>query len=168
MIKTKSYENISESSEIELIGNVITNTESTNGTMDDLSTRSCGFFPEISDITYLAQNVINQVDNHSIVEQAEVIISSIKKHLEFFQSHGVDTSQLETIYATMVEEKSLFLEWTFNEFSLGFGIAADPKESSWYLVSSNQFNELFISDFFKDSSIDELTRWFILFALQNS
>jgi hypothetical protein len=81
---------------------------------------------------------LNENKNQSIVKEAEVLISNIIELSLNLQRLNIDTSSIAPLHASNLEDGSLLIEWIFPNYRIGFAIESNSRDSSWYLVSTNE------------------------------
>lgn len=66
------------------------------------------------------------------------------------------------------DEDSVFLEWVFKDFRMGFTFCENEKESMWFLVSNRNLEELSVSGDLMKSDYYSIITKVIIFVLGNT
>ncbi len=67
------------------------------------------------------------------------------------------------------DDGSIFLEWVFKDFRIGFNIDVDTTKSSWFLITNSNLEELSVSgDISSDDDLKSTIIKIIKYVLQNS
>lgn len=107
--------------------------------------------------------------NHqAIIGEATKFLFKLEKIILAYQQYGYDFYNFPPIHAFFVEDGSILIEWIFEDFRIGFSFEQDIRESSWYLVSNQEFGEISASGYLSDIDSEKLMVWLLNFVLVNS
>ena len=67
-----------------------------------------------------------------------------------------------------IEEDSLFLEWIFKDFRIGFTLCIEDTESMWFLITKKNMEELSVSGDFESNEYRPIIVKLMKYVLENS
>lgn len=114
-----------------------------------------------------AWDVVQQIENRDIAEEAKRILLVIQDTLWSFGQFHLGLSSLPNIRAFNVEDGSLLLEWKFSDFRIGFSFEPDLQESGWYLVTNRKLGEISASGYITTIDPKMLVVWLFNFIFSN-
>jgi hypothetical protein len=79
-----------------------------------------------------------------------------------------DISQLPPLRAIHLEDNSLFIEWVFPDFRIGFSLDTHPEKNSWYLVTNKNLEEFSASGYLTENNIKSIILQMVSYAVTNS
>jgi len=97
-----------------------------------------------------AWKIIPQIQNKSVVKQLGELLSTISRLVLEAQKTPGSLSHIPPLYAHVLEDGSVVLEWRFPDFRVGFNIEPQRVDSGWNFVSGNKLKELSASGQWKD------------------
>lgn len=115
-----------------------------------------------------AMNAIQCPENPDIVEDAKRLLLTINEIFINFRQFGFELGYLPPLYASIVEDGSILIEWIFNYFRIGFSIEPNKDDSCWYLVSNSNLGEISASGYISNININTLLLWLFNFVISNS
>lgn len=100
------------------------------------------------------EEVIRHLDNAAMRSQASRVV-------EFFRrtAAGYNLQGTPPLRATLADDASLLIEWTFEDRRLGFNIEPNQDDSGWYFVSSKNAGGRCASGNLSVLDINEVMRW---------
>lgn len=109
-------------------------------------------------------NVIREIDNSDLQNKLLLFISEFMMILN--QVRG--SSNVFPSFILKNDDDSLFLEWVFKDFRVGFTFCEDDNESMWFLVSNRNLEELSVSGDLNPSNYREIIIKILDFAFRNT
>ncbi len=79
-----------------------------------------------------------------------------------------DMPNMLPAFVMTVEDDSIFLEWVFKDFRIGFTFCEYEEESMWFLVSNRNLEELSVSGDLIMSNYYSIITKVIIFVLRNT
>lgn len=104
----------------------------------------------------------NKIKNKTLQTRIMFFIKSFGNILSYF---NVTDIPLPSILIT-IEEDSVFLEWIFMDFRIGFTFCECEEESMWYLVSNKKLDELTVSGSLMETDYYAIIEKLISFVLR--
>ncbi len=121
------------------------------------------------DLVKPALEIVQQIENENIVNQARGILLILQKTITTFHYYGFPFSHLPSLHAVNVEDGSTLIEWIFDDFRIGFSVESDRDESSWYLVSSKKLREINASGYIPSGNeFEKLILWLLNFVISHT
>lgn len=121
------------------------------------------------DLVKPALEIVQQIENENIVNQARGILLILQKTITTFHYYGFPFSHLPSLHAVNVEDGSTLIEWIFDDFRIGFSVESDKDESSWYLVSSKKLREINASGYIPSGNeFEKLILWLLNFVISHT
>lgn len=160
-----------------------------NDSMNKDLTSSQGFEKKIYELTnndFYQNNVQGNNYYNSFSKNTDVFDKVIKEMgsieneslrenlLEFTRTFTSILSNLKEIpnflpaFILTVEEDSLFLEWVFKDFRVGFTISVSEDESMWFMITNKNLEELSVSGDLKSSDYYSVILRILGFVLENT
>lgn len=140
--------------------NFIVNTTSTNS-KDSTYLRN---HPNNVNILVSLNKSINKIEDPTLRKKVETftgefdnVLNSINKVSNYLPPFKVD-----------IDEDSVFLEWVFKDYRIGFTIALNDEESLWFLVTNRNMEEFTVSGELRVENYAEKIAKLIIYALENS
>jgi hypothetical protein len=112
-----------------------------------------------------ARKVIPQIQNTSVLEQVDTLLSTLRNILTAIQRVRGDLDHIPPLRASLAEGDSVLIEWVFPDFRVGFNIEPNPENSGWHLVSNKNLDELTMSGRLRD--VQEVVASLVDFILAN-
>jgi hypothetical protein len=104
----------------------------------------------------------------NLSDDARRVLSVIQQSLNTFRQLGIDVSYLPELQGFLADDGSLLLEWSFNDYRIGFSIEPNAEESSWFLVANESLGEISASGFITQNDLKPLILWLLNFILARS
>lgn len=121
------------------------------------------------DLIRPALEVVQQLENEDILNQAKSILLILQKTIIAFHYHGFPFGHLPSLNAFNVEDGSTLIEWIYDDFRIGFSLEKDLDQSSWYLVSSDKLREINASGYLPiRSELETLILWLLNFVISHT
>ena len=121
------------------------------------------------DLVKPALEIVQQIENENIVNQARGILLILQKTITTFHYYGFPFSHLPNLEAFNLEDGSTLVEWIFDDFRIGFSVESDKDESSWYLVSSKKLREINASGYIPSGNeFEKLILWLLNFVISHT
>jgi hypothetical protein len=123
--------------------------------------------PSIS-LTRSAHEIVEQIESHVIKDDAIRLLEIFEKVAISLKTNAVDISRLPNLNATSIDDDTLFIEWIFSDFRIGFTLGSDPTNNSWFLVTNRKLEEYSSSSSLTRSNMESIIFRLVNFALANS
>ena len=121
------------------------------------------------DLVKPALEIVQQIENENIVNQARGILLILQKTITTFHYYGFPLSHLPSLHAVNVEDGSTLIEWIFDDFRIGFSIEKERDESSWYLVASKKMTEMNAYGYISSGNeFEKLIMWLLYFVISHT
>ena len=115
-----------------------------------------------------AWTTIRRNKDKELIERALNLLKLIQETITSFRQLGFDLGYLPPLRAFNVDDGSVLIEWTFDDFRIGFSIELNPEESGWYLVSSRALGEISASGRTHGIDIEARLLWLLNFILSST
>jgi hypothetical protein len=122
----------------------------------------------ISNIVKKLSEEFKNIKDSSMKELFFALFQSLQNNLISFRSKSEGTSHLPQIHISFMEDDSIFIEWIFYDFRIGFSIEKEIKQSSWYLVSNKNLENVAKSGYFDKQNVDLIIRDLFAFIYINT
>ncbi|GEM_PF-928050 len=124
--------------------------------------------PHDIDILRNADLGTNEVNNKDVMRQTQKFISVFQRIL--LNNHNIvnSFSYLSPLNFKWLEDDSVLIEWIFKDFRIGFSIEPVEQDSSWYLVSNQNLEEVSKSGLLDMEDLEPLLVNLLDFASSNS
>jgi hypothetical protein len=125
-------------------------------------------FPRRADLLAPARETLRQTEYGRLAREGEELLSIIENRIRVYQQYRPDLDTLPPVRAFNVEDGSVLIEWTFDDFRIGFTLEPDPEDSGWYLVSTERLGEIAASGSTFHVDIEKLVGWLFGFIGANA
>jgi hypothetical protein len=113
-----------------------------------------------------AREIIKQVDNPSVILQAERLLSTIQRMIQLIKESRPEVKDIPPLHVEFDgENESLLISWVFRDFRVGFNIELNEYESGWHLVTNKNLGDIAASGQLLD--IGNIVAVLINFILSN-
>lgn len=120
------------------------------------------------DILSQASNIISRITNDEIREMVIELLLVFQEYLNEYRLSQSALGHLPPLTIRIVEDGSILIEWIFKDFRIGFSIEPDIAQSSWYLVSNANLEEVSESGILNFKEIEKIIKGIISFVIDNS
>ena len=96
------------------------------------------------------------------------LLLTIQTALFIYRQSAVDLSCIPRLSASTVDDGSILFEWISADYRIGFSIEPDPRESSWFLITSENLGSVSASGFLQGVDLNRLTIWLLGFIVAYS
>ncbi|MBN2132807.1 MAG: hypothetical protein JW741_25125 [Sedimentisphaerales bacterium] len=118
-----------------------------------------------SDPISQAKSIVSRIEDPCVAEQVERLLSVIHKLITAVRQVKADLPGIPPLHAYQSEDGSVFVEWIFPDFRIGFNIESNQEDSGWHLVSNERLGEVTASG--QLTSEREIMVLFVQFVLPN-
>ncbi len=125
-------------------------------------------YSEIARVISRASVQLDSIPNKEVVWEARQLLQNILEAMLQVQGMSVDLSSLPELSVVSVADGSILIEWVFPGFRVGFTVEPDPKESGWYLVSTQNFGGINASGYMSGIDTKKLLTWLFYFIVSFS
>lgn len=109
-------------------------------------------------------NKIYQISNNIIHNKVILFTKCFMDVLRKFEN----TLNIFPLFTMNEDEDSVFLEWVFKDFRIGFTFCENDEESMWFMVTNRNLEELTVSGDLKEKDYNSIISKVIAFVLENS
>ncbi|HID30264.1 MAG TPA: hypothetical protein EYP19_09700 [Desulfobacterales bacterium] len=121
-----------------------------------------------SELIRPAWELIHQVENKEIAQEAKRLLSVIQETVSTFQLLQFDVGYIPQLQAFTVDDGSVLFEWAFNDYRIGFSIEPNPQDSGWFLITNRKLGEISAFGFISGIELHPLILWLLNFILSHS
>jgi len=93
-----------------------------------------------SNPTRQVRKIVSKIENSDVIKQLDKLLSIIDEIFNVTQQ-SVDLSSIPPLNSHIDEDGSVFLEWIFPDFRIGFNIEPNPEDSGWHILSNKKLGE---------------------------
>ncbi len=119
-------------------------------------------------LTEQARALLLKIADKTMAETVRELIAIIERTAYTLRLAGRAMLPLPPIRASIAEDGSVILEWTTQDFRLGFNIEHDPSESGFYLATSKRLGEKGAHGLLSGVNKESLVPFVVNFVLANS
>jgi len=123
--------------------------------------------PEDYSLVSKAWKIVSKAKHPEVVKQARKLLLLIQEVISSFEQLGFRLRALPPFRAVEEDNESVLIEWIFAKFRIGFTIEPDPRESGWYLVSSQALNEVGASGRLSGANMKKNFLWLLNFVISH-
>lgn len=117
----------------------------------------------VHDVFNDAWNVINSIADTSQKQFTTIVINRIQTQIEILNRFNLDTSKINKLYASVVDDGSILFEWIYDSFRIGFSIEDEVDTSSWYIVSNDELGSIGAAGYLKPNQYEKFIPWIVNF-----
>lgn len=121
-----------------------------------------------SRVTEQAKSILPKISDERMAHAIKNLILAIEEAASVYVTVGGDIYALPPVHASTHDDSSVSLDWISPDFRLGFNVESNPDDSSWYLVTSKQLNEIGAYGFLSELDNRELASLLVNFVLANT
>jgi hypothetical protein len=119
-------------------------------------------------VTDNARRILPNVTEPQVGKTANNILNIIDQIVYKTPILSNDINILPPLRASISEDGSFSLNWISPDYRVGFDIEKDPKESSWYIITTKRLNETGAYGDLSDKNSFEITLKLLNFIQSNS
>ncbi len=116
----------------------------------------------------LAWELVNDIENATMVGDANTLLASIQKTLSTFRQLQFDLGYIPQLQAHLLEDTSILFEWIFDDYRIGFNIDPNPRESGWFMLSNNNLGSINAYGLISGIDLDNQILWLLNFIISHS
>jgi hypothetical protein len=106
--------------------------------------------------------------DRTLGDEARNILSVIHNSLSTFNRVGIDLSYIPELQGFLADDGSFLLEWSFDNYRIGFSVELEVEQSSWFLITNKNLGEISASGFITRTDLKSLVLWLLNFILSHS
>ena len=125
------------------------------------------YYDAISISKDVFNNIFKQIKNIENIILKEKLIKFTNVFISILSEVKGKSNWLPPFILT-IEEDSLFLEWVFKDFRVGFTISVNEDESMWFMITNKNLEELSVSGDLKSSEYYSVIIRILGFVLENT
>lgn len=114
----------------------------------------------LQDVLVKSKNIENKELKKNVFDFIFCFISLLNKK--------EDISNNLTPLNIAIEDDSVFLEWAFRDFRIGFTIMENEKDSMWFLISNKNLREKTYSEMLQRSDYQQVIANVLKYVLENT
>jgi len=164
--KDRLYHNLTSST-----GITITTYKNNEDTLFENSQNTNGYFYSLPDSIKIFQNIESQLDkipNSTVRLSVGDFIYTFQKLLRDMVIKKRLSNYLPNMMVEINDDSSVFFEWIFKDFRIGFSIELNVNESSWYLITNKNLEELSVSGSLYAGELSLVITKIIKYVLENT
>jgi len=127
----------------------------------------------LGDIFEEIEEKSDEIQNKRVKENLSVLMSKLNKNLKSYSKHSFSYNYLDNplipLSIDINEDDTVFLEWIFNDFRIGFNVSDEADKSTWFLVTNDKsFKDIQTRQgSLSGNKMDTALNTLIKFALEN-
>lgn len=121
-----------------------------------------------SNLIEQALRTLENVGDQEIYSRAKRILISLQEKVNELIPYRIDLYYLPPIRAAIMEDRSVLLEWIYDDFRIGFSVEQIEEESGWYLVTNQKYGAISASGYISLENFVNTIRWILSFIILHS
>lgn len=133
--------------------------ETIGGRLDD------PFIARHRDLFDSARRCLRRIDDCELRQRAQGVLDTIQQAMRTLTQYLLESRHLPPWQVSLVDDGSVLIEWAFPDLRLGFSVEPNPKDSSWYLVSTRALGGISASGYLSPGNLGHLIPWLLQLVL---